>query len=178
MSSLSSANSANLLAIKSNFLFTSENNTIDAEALQQKLRLSGKVFSSSHEESEHDLVNYFYSDFTRDYTDKVKVVNNQIVHSFKLKEDLKDLPKIIFIDEASRYDYVQMKLISEAAQHYGIAVLAAGDFDQISAESRIKDDQGNTYNLSPHRLNFIRSPKLGLSFRTLNSQMVVNQKEV
>lgn len=150
----------------------------NAKALQQKLRLSGKVFSSSHEESEHDLVNYFYADFTRDYTDKVKVVNNQIVHSFKLKEDLKDLPKIIFIDEASRYDYVQMKLISEAAQHYGIAVLAAGDFDQISAESRIKDEQGNTYNLSPHRLNFIRSPKLGLSFRTLNSQMTANQNEV
>lgn len=150
----------------------------NAEALQQKLRLSGKVFSSSHTESEHDLVNYFYSDFTRDYTDKVKVVNNQIVHSFKLKEDLKDLPKIIFIDEASRYDYVQMKLISEAAQHYGIAVLAAGDFDQISAESRIKDDKENIYNLSPHRLNFIRSPKLGLSFRTLNSQMTDNQNEV
>ena len=150
----------------------------NAEALQQKLRLSGKVFSSSHAESEHDLVNYFYADFTRDYNDKVKIVNNQIVHSFKLKEDLKDLPKIIFIDEASRYDYVQMKLISEAAQHYGIAVLAAGDFDQISAESRIKDKDGNTYNLSPHRLNFIRSPKLGLSFRTLNSQMTSNQTEV
>lgn len=150
----------------------------NAEALQQKLRLSGKVFSSSHTESEHDLVSYFYADFTRDYNDKVKIVNNQIVHSFKLKEDLKDLPKIIFIDEASRYDYVQMKLISEAAQHYGIAVLAAGDFDQISAESRIKDKDGNTYNLSPHRLNFIRSPKLGLSFRTLNSQMTSNQTEV
>ena len=150
----------------------------NAEALQQKLRLSGKVFSSSHAESEHDLVNYFYADFTRDYNDKVKIVNNQIVYSFKLKEDLKDLPKIIFIDEASRYDYDQMKLISEAAQHYGIAVLAAGDFDQISAESRIKDKDGNTYNLSPHRLNFIRSPKLGLSFRTLNSQMTSNQTEV
>ena len=33
----------------------------------------------------------------------------------KIKEDLKDLPKVIFLDEASRYDYVKMKLLSEAA---------------------------------------------------------------
>jgi hypothetical protein len=61
-----------------------------------------------------------------------------------------------------------MKLLSEAAQHYGIVILAAGDFDQISAESKLVIDK-KEYNMSPHRLNFIRSPKLGLSFRTLNN---------
>jgi hypothetical protein len=32
-----------------------------------------------------------------------------------LKKDLTNLPKVIFIDEASRYDYIKMKLLSEAA---------------------------------------------------------------
>jgi hypothetical protein len=85
-----------------------------------------------------------------------------------LKKDLTNLPKVIFIDETSRYDYIKMKLLSEAAQHYGIVVYAAGDFDQISAESTIKIND-IPINLGPKRLNFIRSPKLGVSFRTLNN---------
>jgi archaellum component FlaG (FlaF/FlaG flagellin family) len=61
-----------------------------------------------------------------------------------------------------------MKLISDAAQHYGIAVLVAGDFDQISAVSTIESN-GSRLQLSPARLNFIRSSKQGVSFRSLNS---------
>lgn len=149
----------------------------NAQKLAKDLHLEGKTFSSSHKETEHDLIRYFYSDYTPDYTGKVTLVGNKIQTNFTLKENLKDLPKVIFIDEASRYDYIQMRLLSEAAQHYGIAVLAAGDFDQISAESSVKigDQQ---FEFRPNRLNFIRSPKLGLSFRTLNSQMSKNQKEV
>ena len=154
----------------------------NAKKLASDLQIEGKTFSSSHSETEHDLIRYFYSDYTPDYKGKVNLVGNKIQTSFTLKEDLKDLPKVIFIDEASRYDYIQMRLLSEAAQHYGIAVLAAGDFDQISAESSIVINEGteNEQGLlfQPNRLNFIRSPKLGLSFRTLNSQMSKNQKEV
>jgi hypothetical protein len=81
-----------------------------------KLKLKGKAFSSSNDEKdEHDLIRYFYGNFTEDYKSHVKLVNGNLVHDFKLKEDLKDLPKIIFVDEASRYDYVKMKLLSEAA---------------------------------------------------------------
>lgn len=149
----------------------------NAEQSLGNLKLTGKAFSSSNKEKDNDLIRYFYSDYTDDYSGRVKLVNGNLVHNFKLKEDLKDLPKIIFVDEASRYDYIKMKLLSEAAQHYGIAVFAAGDFDQISAKSSIKTD-GKNVDFSPHRLNFIRSPKLGLSFRTLNSQMSQNQKEV
>ena len=149
----------------------------NAEASINKLGLTGKAFSSSNDEKDKDLISYFYSDYTSDYKNKIKIINGAFTHTFKLKEDLKDLPKVIFLDEASRYDYVKMKLLSEAAQHYGIAVFAAGDFDQISAKSSLNVD-GKTANFAPHRLNFIRSSKLGLSFRTLNNQMSKNQKEV
>lgn len=149
----------------------------NAEDLMNDLNLSGKAFSSSNKETEHDLVRYFYSDYTPNYKDKVKYVDDKVVLDFTLNENLKDLPKIIFIDEVSRYDYVQMKLISEAAQHYGIAVLVAGDFDQISAVSKIEHNK-HEMELSPQRLNFIRSSKQGVSFRSLNSQMSKNQKEI
>ena len=149
----------------------------NSEKSLENLELTGTAFSSSNKEKEHDIVRYFYNDFTDEYAGKVKVVNGELQHSFTLKKDLTDLPKVIFIDEASRYDYVKMKLISEAAQHYGIAVLAAGDFDQISAKATIEIDK-TTIDLAPNRLNFIGGSKLGLSFRTLNSQMSKNQKEV
>lgn len=149
----------------------------NAEHFLSELDLKGKAFSSSNKEKEHDLITYFYSDFTPNYEGRIKLVNGDIVHDFKLKKDLKDLPKVIFVDEVSRYDYVKMKLLSEAAQHYGIVVLAAGDFDQISAKSSIMVNK-KKIDFSPNRLNFIRSPKLGLSFRTLNSQMSKNQNEV
>lgn len=155
----------------------------NAEGLMSDLQLQGKAFSSSHSETEHDLIRYFYTNYTSDYKGKVRFVNNELVTDFTLKEDLTDLPKIIFIDEASRYDYVQMKLVSEAAQHYGITVLVAGDFDQISAESQIlqktKDgDAEISLGLTPNRLNFIRSSKQGVSFRSLNSQISKTQKEI
>lgn len=154
----------------------------NANTLKEQLGIKGKTFSSSHDEQEHDLLKYFYTDFTLDYKDKVKFKDNQLLTNFTLREDLSDTPKIIFIDEASRYDYVQMKLLQEAAQHYGVAILAAGDFDQISAKNvlseKIDDNNSREITLSPSRLNFIRSPKLGVSFRTLNSQMSKNQTEV
>lgn len=155
------------------------NATLDnATKLMNDLGIRGTAFSSSHKETANDLVRYFYSDYTPNYDGRVSVVNGKVVTNFKLKEDLVDLPKVIFLDEASRYDYVQMKLLSEAAQHYGIVILAAGDFDQISAVSTITTPDKKTVHLSPNRLNFIRSPKLGLSFRTLNVQMSKNQREI
>ena len=153
-----------------------------ADSLKSDLKLNGKTFSSSHNETENDLIRYFYSDYTPDYDNgKLTLENNILTHKFTLKKDLKDLPKVIFVDEASRYDYVQMRLLKEAAQYYGIAVLAAGDFDQISASASLhydKSDSSKVANFAPSRLNFIGGSKLGVSFRTLNSQMSKNQNEV
>jgi hypothetical protein len=78
------------------------------------LNLKGKVFTSSTSEIEYglknkhnvDLIRYFYSDYTSNYKDKVKLVNNKLVMKFTLNKDLTNLPKVIIIDEVSRYDYV------------------------------------------------------------------------
>jgi hypothetical protein len=78
---------------------------------------------------ENNLLNYFYSNYNTNYDENV-ILNNGIIQTkYTLKEDLTNLPKIIFLDEASKYDYIQTKLLTEAAQHYGIIILAAGDID-------------------------------------------------
>lgn len=88
----------------------------NAENSLEELELTGKAFSTKNsEKDDHDLIRHFYSDFTDDYKDKVNVSHGELTHTFTLKKDLTDLPKIIFLDEASRYDYVKMKLLSEAA---------------------------------------------------------------
>lgn len=149
----------------------------NADTLKKDLQLTGQTFSSLESESDYDLIKYFYSDFDKNEYDKhVKLIDSEIKTDFKLKKDLLNVPKIIFIDEVSKYDYVQMKLLSEAAQHYQCIIYAAGDFDQISASSVIKHEN-TELSFNPNRLTFIRNSKLGLSFRSLNSQMSKNQKE-
>lgn len=150
----------------------------NADKLKEDLQLTGQTFSSLESESDYDLIKYFYLDFDKNKYDKhVKIIDSEIKTDFKLKKDLPNVPKIIFIDEVSKYDYVQMKLLSEAAQHYQCIIYAAGDFDQISASSVIRQGK-QELRFNPNRLTFIRSSKLGLSFRSLNSQMSKNQKEV
>ena len=63
----------------------------NAESLRDKLELSGKVFSSSNDEKDHDLIRYFYSDFDDDCKDKVNIVGGKLETTFTLKEDLKDI---------------------------------------------------------------------------------------
>ena len=57
------------------------NSTIDnAKSLMESMQLKGKTFSSSHAETEHDLLRYFYSDleFVRRAENNV---NKEILHS-------------------------------------------------------------------------------------------------
>jgi len=43
---------------------------------------------------------------------------------------LDKLPSVIFIDEVSKYNSLEMKVIDEFAQTHGIPIIVLGDFDQ------------------------------------------------
>jgi thymidine kinase len=47
--------------------------------------------------------------------------------------DKKELPKVIIIDEVSRFTDTELKIINEFAKIHGIPVITAGDLHQISA---------------------------------------------
>lgn len=102
--------------------------------------------------------------------------NNIVKSNFKINE-LSEVPSLIIIDEVSRYTTLDMDLVNEFAKRYGVPVIVLGDFDQTKASG--KHDitykgqlYSNTITLS--RNNFIRSPKLGVTMRPNNSQVVYN----
>ena len=79
-------------------------------------------------------------------------------------------PKVIFIDEVSHYNQQELSLIEQFAKLNGIVVLTAGDLDQDTLTTYFKDGS-EELNVTINRNNFVRSPKLGLSLRSLNKQM-------
>lgn len=93
----------------------------------------------------------------------------QLVNKYKLNK-YGDTPKVIFIDEISHYNQQEISMIEQFARENGIIVLTAGDLDQ-NTQTAYFQLEGKTMDVTIHRNNFIRSPKLGVSLRTLNKQM-------
>ena len=120
---------------------------------------------------------------------------NQIVTTWKLKNQRAEtLPKLIIIDEVSRYTQFDLLLLDKFAKKYGISIITTGDLDQSQARgkftlnddivSEIKDEANskgvsiNTdiiFNFGIDRNTMMRVPKLGTSLRTANTQKTKNQ---
>lgn len=84
--------------------------------------------------------------------------------------DPNDVPKIMVIDEWTHYDQIEQELIQRFARNYGVALITAGDYDQLTAEAVIKRSANEKawFYLTPHRNMTARSVKLGISMRTDN----------
>lgn len=93
----------------------------------------------------------------------------QLVNKWKLNQ-YTDVPKVIFIDEVTHYNQQELSMIEQFARENGIIVLTAGDMDQDTQVAYAKLDD-KVANFTINRNNFMRSPKLGVSLRTLNKQM-------
>ena len=93
----------------------------------------------------------------------------QLVNKWKLNQ-YTDVPKVIFIDEVTHYNQQELSMIEQFARENGIIVLTAGDMDQDTQVAYSKLE-GKIANNTINRNNFMRSPKLGVSLRTLNKQM-------
>lgn len=81
-------------------------------------------------------------------------------------------PSVIFLDEVSQFSAYDLDIIDKYAKKYGITVLAAGDFDQLTRIEKHPiniNGQELIWNNELSRTSFIRSPKLGVSMRTDNT---------
>ena len=116
-----------------------------------------------------------------------------------------DKPKVIFIDEVSRFTQDELDLIDDFAKVNGISVITAGDFSQsqtsyiiplneiftpskINALKREIQDNGlladkelsqlgkTIYTTEVDNNNILHTPKIGSSIRTANSQQDLNQQ--
>lgn len=103
--------------------------------------------------------------------------DDNIVRSALKINEISEAPSLILIDEVSRYTTLDMDLINKFAQKYGIPVIVAGDFDQSRAVGthtiNYKGASLTNY-VELSRNNFIRTPKLGVSMRANNNQVVQN----
>ena len=130
--------------------------------------------------------------------------DNGITSKYNLKT-VTDKPKVIFIDEVSRFTQDELDLIDDFAKVNGISVITAGDFSQsqtsyviplneiftppkidalkkeIQDNSLITDKElsglGKTiYTTEIANNNILHTPKIGSSIRTANSQQDLNQQ--
>lgn len=109
------------------------------------------------------------------------IADNQIQSTFKINK-LSKKPTLLIIDEITNFNYLELDAINEFCKEYGIAALIAGDFDQTGESERLPIEnikefegaEGISFNLAATRNLFIRTPKLGVSLRTANSQKTNN----
>lgn len=108
---------------------------------------------------------------------KFNPINGKLENAWKLNK-VADAPKVIFIDEISHYNQQEVSMIEQWAREHGVVVLTAGDFDQDTSIAYIDDVKykDNPVSVTLNRNNFIRSPKLGVSLRTLNKQLTQSTK--
>lgn len=154
---------------------TSDSAQKTAEDLELQGQTFGRVDFLKHLSSEwkdirdnsKDRKNYLYKD-----SYKFDPLTGKLENTWKLNK-IADAPKVIFIDEISHYNQQEVSMIEQWAKEHGTIVLTAGDFDQGTSIAFIDDVKykGNPVSVTLNRNNFIRSPKLGVSLRTLNKQL-------
>lgn len=154
---------------------TSDSAQKTAEDLELQGQTFGRVDFLKHLSSEwkdirdnsKDRKNYLYKD-----SYKFDPFTGKLENTWKLNK-IADAPKVIFIDEISHYNQQEVSMIEQWAKEHGTIVLTAGDFDQDTSIAFIDDVKykGNPVSVTLNRNNFIRSPKLGVSLRTLNKQL-------
>lgn len=154
---------------------TSDSAQKAAEDLELQGQTFGRVDFLKHLSSEwkdirdnsKDGKNYLYKD-----SYKFDPLTGRLENTWKLNK-IADAPKVIFIDEISHYNQQEVSMIEQWAKEHGTVVLTAGDFDQDTSIAFVDDVKykGNPVSVTLNRNNFIRSPKLGVSLRTLNKQL-------
>lgn len=154
---------------------TSDSAQKTAEDLELQGQTFGRVDFLKHLSSEwkdirdnsKDRKNYLYKD-----SYKFDPLTGKLENTWKLNK-VANAPKVIFIDEISHYNQQEVSMIEQWAKEHGTIVLTAGDFDQDTSIAFIDDVKykGNPVSVTLNRNNFIRSPKLGVSLRTLNKQL-------
>ena len=136
-------------------------------------------FKVSQAKSREDLMKYISNDWTNNQENLSKSDLEQDKDGVtRIKwnvNSLSDSPSLIVIDEISQFTTSDLDLLEKSARKHGFEVVALGDFDQSKRSIEIEGDDNTNMRFTLARNNFIRSPKIGVSMRTDNSQKNQNQ---
>lgn len=103
------------------------------------------------------------------YEESFSIEDGTLKNTWKLKKS-SSLPKVVFIDEVSRFNSQELTMISQWAVENGVVVITAGDFDQSRQVTYVQLNNVKA-EFTIARNQFIRIPKLGLTLRTASRQM-------
>ena len=136
-------------------------------------------FKDSQAKSREDLMKYISNDWTNDQENLSKSDVEQDEDGVtRIKwnvNSLSDVPSLILIDEISQFTTSDLDLLEKSARKHGFEVVTLGDFDQSKRSIEINGDDNTNMIFTLSRNSFIRSPKIGVSMRTNNSQKNQNQ---
>ena len=122
--------------------------------------------------------------------------DDKIISKFNLK-NISELPKVIIIDEVSRFTHTDLLLLDKFAKKYGISVITTGDLDQTQSrgmfkipkeylekaqeeinkmgkDSEIELPEEVVFYFAMSRNMTMHTPKIAFSLRTANSQKTKN----
>ena len=113
-------------------------------------RLLKKIGQNVKPYGKEDLLKLFYNDYNSYQTEGIldseqfNILFDATDKTFDLKETIKpnivtNCPKIIFIDEISKYTEIDLRLLERAALTNGFIIIGLGDFDQINTTCKIKN---------------------------------------
>ena len=161
---------SNPILISSSYFahITEENAKQVTEKIGQNVKPYGK----------NDLLKLFYNDYdsyptegilTEEQTNKLFDITDK---NLNLKEIIKpniitNCPKIIFIDEISKYTEIDLRLLERAALANGFIIIGLGDFDQINTKCDIKADI--IYHLTSKSKQFYSAEKISIVIRAENN---------
>lgn len=156
-----------------------------ADKLVEALKLEGKKTTSVDKPGLMKKISSQWYE-SKDVNGNIQITDNMfnidqdniLRSSFDINE-VSGVPSVILIDEISRYTTFDLDLVERFSKRYGVPVIVAGDFDQTRAVGKhtITWKGNKAENLVQlYRNNFVRTPKLGVSMRTNNSQKSFNLK--
>lgn len=99
---------------------------LDTKNTFTKTQLMGMISNEWHESVSEDMLLKIDESDTEFDEDR-----GILKYNFKLRQDHKNLPKVIIIDEIADYSEADMELIDRFAKKNGIFVVAAGDLQQV-----------------------------------------------
>ena len=143
--------------------------TYDKEAFMRMISPSWKKYRVNPDTHKQEIPE---SDFR--FTDE-----NELRSALKTGSS-SSLPKLIIIDEISKFSSYDMDLIDQVARETGSTVLVLGDFDQSGVAGRHTvtiNNQRFDWTVSLEHTNFMSTLKLGVPMRTDNSLKTGNQQK-
>ena len=147
----------------------SRGSEFDIDGLMKKI-LGDEAFGELQNDIKNRAENSKY--YTLDKYPGVSGNTVKIARATKIEYSATDVPKIVFLDEATHINSIYLQHLVNWATDNNVLIVAMGDLIQ----NGYNDYEGGFYNIDPQSVLAVRTPKLKISMRINNIQKDNNTK--